>query len=53
MSNPTSVGEGMVECLIYVDTSQSNTMPFGSSLASDSMGTPKLSEFGLEQSQDR
>ena len=52
VSNPTSLGEEKVKCLICVGTSLPSTRPFGSSLASNSMGTPKLSELGLEQSQD-
>ncbi|KAI5310997.1 hypothetical protein L3X38_026286 [Prunus dulcis] len=44
-------GREGVMCLICPPPS--NLRPFGSSMASDSMGTPKLSEFGLEQSQDR
>ncbi|RXI04552.1 hypothetical protein DVH24_038826 [Malus domestica] len=38
--------------LICIFSSLSNTRPFGSSLASGSIGTPKLSEFAREQSQD-
>ncbi|RXH98040.1 hypothetical protein DVH24_010365 [Malus domestica] len=38
--------------LICIFSSLPNTRPFGSSLASGSVGTPKLSEFAREHSQD-
>ncbi|CAN6711757.1 unnamed protein product [Malus baccata var. baccata] len=38
--------------LICIFSSLLSTRPFGSSLASGSIGTPKLSEFAREQSQD-
>ncbi|CAN6689612.1 unnamed protein product [Malus baccata var. baccata] len=39
----------LVSCIF---TSLPSTRHFGSSLVSDSIGTPKLSEFSREQSQD-
>ncbi|RXI09307.1 hypothetical protein DVH24_033924 [Malus domestica] len=37
-------------CLICTCPLPSSTRPFGNSLASGSIETPKLSEFGQEQS---
>ncbi|RXH71995.1 hypothetical protein DVH24_025496 [Malus domestica] len=39
--------------LICIFSSLSSTRHFGNSLTSSSIGTPKLSEFAQEQSQDR
>ncbi|CAN6705149.1 unnamed protein product [Malus baccata var. baccata] len=39
-------------CLICTCPPPYSTRPFGSSLASGSIGTPKLNEFGREQSYD-
>ena len=44
-------GSGSSMPYMYMSTSFS-TMPFGSSLISDSIGTSKLSEFAREQSHD-
>ncbi|RXH68893.1 hypothetical protein DVH24_031226 [Malus domestica] len=46
-----NAGEGVM-CLICTCSPPYSTRYFGNSLVSDSIGTPKLSEFGREQSQD-
>ena len=50
--NPTSLRGVDLVILICIFSSLPSTRPFGSSLASGSVGTPKLSEFTREQSHD-